>query len=62
MRRKTMTLAHMPNSSCRACHGMGAIRMTVHFHTGDTEWEAPCWECYGTDVKLTFPHPATTDN
>ena len=62
MRRKTMTLSHMPNSSCRACHGMGSIRMTVHFHVGDTEWEAPCWECYGSDVKLQFPHPTTTDN
>jgi DnaJ-class molecular chaperone len=62
MARKTMTLARMPNSSCRACHGMGAIRMTVHFHVGDTEWEAPCWECYGSDVKLSFPHPKSTDN
>jgi DnaJ-class molecular chaperone len=62
MARKTMTLSRMPNSSCRACHGMGAIRMTVHFHVGDTEWEAPCWECYGADVKLSFPHPKTTDN
>ena len=62
MRRKTMTLSRMPNSSCRACHGMGSIRLTVHFHTGDTEWEAPCWECYGSDVKLSFPHPTTSDN
>ena len=52
----------MPNSDCRACHGMGSIRMTAHFHTGDREWEAPCWECYGSNVKLTFPHPTTTDN
>jgi DnaJ-class molecular chaperone len=52
----------MPNSSCRACHGMGSIRMTVHFHNGDTEWEAPCWECFGSDVKLSFPHPKATDN
>jgi DnaJ-class molecular chaperone len=52
----------MPNPSCRACHGMGAIRMTVHFYTGDHEWETPCWECYGSDVKLQFPHPAQTDN
>jgi DnaJ-class molecular chaperone len=52
----------MPNNSCRACHGMGSIRLTVHFHSGDTEMEAPCWECYGNDVKVSFPHPTTTDN
>jgi DnaJ-class molecular chaperone len=52
----------MPNETCRACHGIGSIRMTVHFHVGDHEWEAPCWECFGTDIKLQFPHPATTDN
>ncbi len=57
-----MTLSRMPNSSCRACHGMGSIRLTAHFHTGDREFEAPCWECYGSDVKLSFPHPTTTDN
>ncbi|HYC91793.1 MAG TPA: hypothetical protein VEO54_21445 [Thermoanaerobaculia bacterium] len=62
MRRKTMTLSRMPNSSCRACHGMGSIRLTAHFHTGDTEFEAPCWECYGSEVKLSFPHPTTSDN
>ena len=62
MGRRTMTLSRMPNASCRACHGMGAIRMTVHFHSGDTEWEAPCWECFGSDVKLNFPHPTPTDN
>ncbi len=57
-----MTLSRMPNNACRACHGMGSIRLTVHFHVGDTEWEAPCWECYGNDVKVSFPHPTTTDN
>ena len=62
MGRKTMTLSRMPNTACRACHGMGAIRMTVHFHSGDQEFEAPCWECYGNDVKVTFPKPITTDN
>ena len=62
MGRKTMTLSRMPNSSCRACHGMGAIRMTAHFPTGDHEFYAPCWECYGSDVKLQFPHPTQTDN
>ena len=62
MGRKTMTLSRMPNNACRACHGMGSIRLTVHFHSGDTEMEAPCWECYGNDVKVSFPHPTTTDN
>ena len=62
MGRKVTTLSRMPNPSCRACHGMGAVRMTAHFYTGDQEWEAPCWECFGNDVKLSFPHPATTDN
>ena len=55
-------LSRMPNSDCRACHGMGAIRMTVHFHTGDSEFEAPCWECYGNDIKVNFPSPKRTDN
>ena len=62
MGRKTMTLSRMPNTSCRACHGMGAIRMTVHFHTGDQEFYAPCWECYGNNVKVQFPHPPSIDN
>jgi DnaJ-class molecular chaperone len=52
----------MPRTGCRACHGIGSIRMTVHFHTGDHEWETPCWECFGSDVKLQFPKPASTDN
>ncbi|MFZ2492180.1 MAG: hypothetical protein WA208_11900 [Thermoanaerobaculia bacterium] len=52
----------MPRTSCKACHGIGSIRLTVHFHSGDQEWEAPCWECFGTDVKLRFPTPQTTDN
>jgi DnaJ-class molecular chaperone len=52
----------MPKADCRACHGLGSIHLTVHFFTGDTDWETPCWECFGTDVKLQFPHPTTTDN
>jgi DnaJ-class molecular chaperone len=55
-------LSRMPNSDCRACHGMGAIRMTVHFHNGDSEFEAPCWECFGNDIKVNFPRPKSTDN
>ena len=62
MRRKVTMLSRMPNSDCRACHGMGAIRMTVHFHSGDSEFEAPCWECYGNDIKVNFPSPKRTDN
>ena len=62
MRRRVTQLSRMPNADCRACHGMGSIRMTAHFHTGDQDWEAPCWECYGRDVKLQFPHPPTSDN
>ena len=62
MGRKVTTLSRMPNSSCPACHGIGSIRVTVHFHNGDHEWEAPCWECFGGDVKMTFPHPKATDN
>jgi DnaJ-class molecular chaperone len=52
----------MPNADCIACHGFGAVRMTAHFYTGDQEWEAPCWECFGKDVKVSFPTPRKTDN
>ena len=62
MVRRVTALSRMPNSSCPACHGIGSIRVTVHFHNGDHEWEAPCWECFGGDVKMTFPHPKATDN
>jgi DnaJ-class molecular chaperone len=62
MRRRVTPLSRMPNADCRACHGMGSVRMTAHFYTGDHEFEAPCWECYGSDVKLQFPHPPTSDN
>ena len=62
MGRKVTNLARMPKPSCRACHGLGSIRMTVHFYAGDHEWEAPCWECYGTDVRMQFPKPRVTDN
>jgi hypothetical protein len=40
---------------------MGAIRITIHFHTGDHEWEAPCWECFET-IRLSLPKAPTTDN
>ena len=55
-------LTKMPNSSCAACHGLGMISMTAHFYTGDVEWDATCWECYGDDVKLQYPHPRKPDN
>ncbi len=60
---KRVTQIHkMPNSDCPACHGFGAVRMTAHFHTGDQEFEAPCWECFGSNVKVNFPSPRKTDN
>ena len=62
MRRKVTMLSRMPNADCRACHGIGAIRMTAHFHSGDREFEAPCWECFGGDIKVHFPRPMNTDN
>ncbi len=52
----------MPDADCAACHGIGAVRLTAHFYTGDSEFEAPCWECFGMDVNVTFPHPPSTDN
>ena len=55
-------LTKMPNAACAACHGLGMISMTAHFYTGDVEWEATCWECYGNDVKLQYPHPRKSDN
>jgi DnaJ-class molecular chaperone len=52
----------MPNADCPACHGMGAVSMTAHFYTGDQEWEAPCWMCYGNTVAFSLPKPRSTDN
>ncbi len=51
-KRVITAVARMPRNSCPACHGFGAVRMTVHFHSGDMEFEAPCWECFGTDAKI----------
>ena len=62
MKRRITSLSRMPNAECRACHGLGSIHMTVHFYSGDLDWETPCWECFGNDVKLHFPHPKPTDN
>ena len=52
----------MPRTSCGACHGMGTVRMTAHFHTGDREFEAPCWECFGSDTRVQFPTANKLDN
>ncbi len=52
----------MPNASCPACQGMGAVSMTAHFPSGDQEWEAPCWMCYGNTVALSLPTPRSKDN
>jgi DnaJ-class molecular chaperone len=58
----TIGTTKMPSSNCRACHGMGSVRMTIHFYVADQEWEAPCWECFGSDGKLSLPRPQSTDN
>jgi DnaJ-class molecular chaperone len=62
MRRRPITMARMPRTECPACHGMGSVHMTAHFHSGDREFEAPCWECFGNGVRVNFPKPSTTDN
>jgi DnaJ-class molecular chaperone len=63
MARRVMTaMSKLPDPGCAACHGMGSIRLTAHFYTGDTEWEATCWECFGRDVSLSLPKPRSTDN
>ena len=54
--------SRMPRKSCQACHGIGSVRLTAHLYQGDREFEAPCWECFGEDVKVDFPHPTATDN
>jgi DnaJ-class molecular chaperone len=62
MAKRIQSLSKMPNQSCLACHGLGTISMTAHFYTGDVDWEAQCWECFGNDAKVNFPHPRTADN
>ena len=61
-KRFASAISKVPSNNCPACHGFGSVRMTAHFHTGDREFEAPCWECFGTDVRVTFPIPRSTDN
>jgi hypothetical protein len=60
-RSSAVSVARMPKSGCAACHGFGVVRLTAHFHTGDREWEAPCWECFGRDVKLALPSPQSSE-
>ena len=55
-------ISKLPNPGCGACHGLGAVRLTAHFYSGDQEWEAPCWQCFGNDVRVQFPSPKVTDN
>jgi DnaJ-class molecular chaperone len=56
-------VASMPKPDCRACHGIGSVGMTAHFYTGDHEFEAPCWECFGADSAIrSLPKPRSTDN
>jgi DnaJ-class molecular chaperone len=62
MAKRVTAVASMPNADCPACHGIGAIPMTAHFYTGDQEWEAPCWMCYGNTVAFSLPKPRSTDN
>ena len=63
MARRVLTaVSRMPRTSCPACHGMGSVRMTAHFHTGDREFEASCQECFGDDLRVQFPTPNKTDN
>ena len=62
MARRVTLITKMPNADCKACHGMGSVHLTAHFYTGNSEFEAPCWECFGNDVKVTFPKPPLTDN
>jgi DnaJ-class molecular chaperone len=62
MAKKVTAVSSMPNASCPACQGMGAVSMTAHFPSGDQEWEAPCWVCYGNTVAFSLPKPRSTDN
>ena len=61
-KRIAFMISKLPNPDCGACHGLGSVRLTAHFYSGDQEWEAPCWECFGTDARVEFPSPKVTDN
>ena len=55
-------VSRMPNPDCLACHGIGSVGVTAHFYSGDQNFDAPCWECFGQDVRLPLPHPRSTEN
>ena len=61
MGRKThaFVVSNPPKSDCRAC---GTVHMTAGFVSGNREFEWPCWECFGTDVRLPLPSPRSIDN
>jgi len=52
-----IVVSRMPDEGCPACHGIGAVRMTAHFHAGEHEFEWPCWVCFGNEVRLPLPMP-----
>jgi DnaJ-class molecular chaperone len=64
MGRKTpaFVVSNQPKSNCAACGGFGTVHMTAGFVSGNREFEWPCWECFGTDVRLPLPSPRSIDN
>ena len=62
MGRKVLTVTRMPKADCPACGGFGSVHMTAGFVSGAREFEWPCWECFGTDVRMPLPSPRTVDN
>ena len=64
MGRKTnaFVVSKPPKSDCRACGGFGTVAMTAGFVSGAREFEWPCWECFGTDVRMPLPSPRSIDN
>ena len=59
---RKVTVTKMPNADCRACHGFGSVHMTAHFAAGAHEFELPCWECFGRDVRIELPSPPASEN
>ena len=64
MGRKThaFVVSNPPKSDCAACGGFGTVHMTAAFVSGNHEFEWPCWECFGRDVRLQLPSPRSIDN
>jgi len=50
-------VSKLPQVDCQACGGLGAIRITAHFVSGDRDFDWPCWECFGQEVRLPLPKP-----